>query len=248
MSIPHRIAVIGATSAIAQEVLKKYVSKETSFVLCVRSPEKGAVLSQDLLTRGAARADVLSFEAENISSHAALIADCWRLLGTVDLLLIAHGDMPQDGSKETPEQVLQTWAVNGTAVISLASQARSFFETQAQGCLCVISSVAGERGRRPTYVYGAAKAGVTGFCQALRQVLAPKNVRVITIKPGFVDTPMTAHLSKSPLFASAERVATTIVRVINNGTNREVMVPWFWNVIMTIIKLLPERLFLKLKI
>jgi short-subunit dehydrogenase len=133
-------------------------------------------------------------------------------------------------------------------MISLASYARPHFKTQSRGCLCVISSVAGERGRKPTYIYGAAKAGVTTFCQALRQVLAPFGVQVLNIKPGYVDTPMTAHLSKSFLFASPERVAKTICRAIKNEANRDLMVPWFWVIIMNILKLVPERSFLKMKI
>lgn len=242
------IVIIGATSSIAQAIAKQYLSNETSYVLAGRSVGKLEIVASELRTRGAKKVETRTFDALNVASHAPLLEDAWSTLGKVDLLLLAHGDMPQDGAKENATETLTTWHVNGTSMISLAASARPLFEKQGDGCLCVISSVAGERGRKPTYVYGAAKAGVTVFCQALRQVLSEKNVRVLTIKPGYVDTPMTAHLKKSFLFASPERVATTICRAIDNKANRDLTVPWFWTMIMTIIKLIPERLFLKLKI
>lgn len=248
MTSPKNILIFGATSAIAQAVTRELISKEATYLLVGRSAEKLEIVAQDLRTRGAHSVQTHVADFSDLTTHAALMRDCWQTLKNVDLLLLAHGDMPQEGFSQTPEQVLQTWHLNGTSAISLASQARSYFETQKNGCLCVITSIAGERGRKPTYVYGAAKAGLTVFCQALRQVLAPFGVRVLNIKPGFVDTPMTAHLSKSPLFASPERIAKTICRAIKNGANRDLTVPWFWVIIMTIIKSIPERLFLKMKI
>ena len=205
-------------------------------------------VASDLRTRGAKHVETRPFDATDFTHHGALLQGSWDVFGQVDLLLLAHGDMPTSGDKATAEETLETWNVNGTSMISLMAAAKPLFEQQGHGCLCVISSVAGERGRKPTYVYGAAKAGVTAFTQALRQSLAEKNVRVLGIKPGYVDTPMTAHLSKSALFASPERVAKTICRVIDNKSNRDLSVPWFWAIIMTIIKLVPERIFLKLKI
>lgn len=248
MATPKNILIFGATSAIAQAVARSYASKETAYVLVGRSKDKLETVATDLHTRGAQVADIRVADLADIETHEELIQSCWKRLGHIDLLLLAHGDMPQEGSSESRERVLDTWHVNGTSMISLASAARLLFETQGHGCLCVISSIAGERGRKPTYVYGAAKAGVTAFCQALRQVLAPFGVRVLTIKPGYVDTPMTAHLKKSFLFASPERVAKTIVWAINQEANRDLTVPWFWVPIMWIVKLIPERMFLRMKI
>lgn len=248
MPTPKNIIIFGATSAIAQALTRELCSKESAYVLVARSKEKLEIVAQDLRARGAARVETRVVDFADLSSHQTLVDDCWKTLGSVDLLLIAHGDMPPEGSTQTSEQVLATWHLNGTSIVSLASHARPHFETQGRGCLCIISSVAGERGRKPTYVYGAAKAGVSAFCQALRSVLTPFGVQVLNIKPGFVDTPMTAHLSKSPLFASPDRVAKTICRAIKNEANRDLMVPWFWVVIMTVLKLIPERVFLRLKI
>jgi short-subunit dehydrogenase len=248
MFIPKKIVIFGATSAIAQAVARELVSKDTAYVLVGRSAEKLEIVANDLRTRGANKVEVRTADFSNLGTHEALMKDCWQVFGSVDLLLLAHGDMPKEGANQTPEEVLQTWHLNGTSMISFASHARTHFETQNRGCLCIISSVAGERGRKPTYVYGAAKAGLTAFCQALRQVLFPFGVTVLNIKPGYVDTPMTSHLSKSPLFASPERVAKTICRAIKNEANRDLMVPWFWVIIMNILKVIPERLFLRMKI
>ena len=113
--------------------------------------------------------------------------------------------------------------------------------------LAVISSPAGERGRASNYVYGAAKAAVTVFASGLRNRLHAKGVRVITILPGFVDTPMTAQLAKGPLWAPPERVARDIVHALESGFG-VVYTPGFWRWIMSAIRHVPERLFVRMKL
>jgi short-subunit dehydrogenase len=121
------------------------------------------------------------------------------------------------------------------------------FEDQGHGVIAVISSVAGDRGRQSNYVYGAAKAAVTAFTSGLRQRLYPKGVRVVTIKPGFVSTPMTAAFKKGALWATPDKVAADIVRAMAGGT-AVIYTPWFWRPIMWIIRCVPETIFRRLKL
>jgi short-subunit dehydrogenase len=120
-------------------------------------------------------------------------------------------------------------------------------EQRRQGNITVISSVAGDRGRGSNYNYGAAKAGLSAYLQGLRNRLAASGVSVTTIKPGFVDTPMTAHLKKSPLFASPEYVGQRLVRAADRG-EAVVYTPWYWRLIMGIIIHIPECIFKRLSL
>ena len=121
------------------------------------------------------------------------------------------------------------------------------FEQSRGGCIAVISSVAGDRGRQSNYVYGSAKGGLDRFLQGLRNRLYRAGVAVVTIKPGFVDTPMTAALPKNALYASPRQVARGVYRAIE-ARRSVVYLPWFWRPIMLLIKLLPESVFKRLRL
>jgi short-subunit dehydrogenase len=168
--------------------------------------------------------------------------------GGLDVALIAHGTLPdQSRCQERVADTLAALAVNFTATIALLTPLASRFEAQRQGCIAVITSVAGDRGRQSNYVYGAAKGGVEIFLQGLRNRLHRCGVAVVTLKPGFVDTPMTAAIPKNPLFASPRRVGRAIHRAIE--ARRDVVyIPWFWRPIMFLITSLPEAVFKRLRL
>ena len=115
------------------------------------------------------------------------------------------------------------------------------------GAIAVVSSVAGERGRASNYVYGAAKAAVSTFAAGLRHRLHGRGIRVVTILPGFVDTPMTAAFAKGALWATPERVARDIERALERG-NGVIYTPGFWRAIMWLIRAVPESLFVRTKL
>ena len=115
-----------------------------------------------------------------------------------------------------------------------------------QGQLAVITSVAGDRGRRSNYAYGASKAAVSTFVEGLRGRLHSRGVSVIDIRPGLVDTPMTAHLPKGPLFSSPEKVANRIVHGIDKNRSL-IYAPGYWRWVMLAVRLIPTRLFRHLK-
>jgi len=142
---------------------------------------------------------------------------------------------------------LKELSTNALSVVSLGTLLANRLEAQGRGCLAVISSVAGDRGRQSNYVYGTAKATVTAFLSGLRNRLQRSGVRVLTVKPGMVDTPMTAGMKKGPLFASPETVAAGIVRAVDKGKD-VVYLPGYWRLVMAVIKALPEGVFKRLKL
>jgi decaprenylphospho-beta-D-erythro-pentofuranosid-2-ulose 2-reductase len=131
--------------------------------------------------------------------------------------------------------------------MALATLLATRFAARGRGTIAVISSVAGDRGRSSNYVYGASKAAVSAFMSGLRQRLHTKGVRVVTIKPGLVDTPMTTAFPKGVLWASPRRVGRVIAKVMRRGTS-QVYVPWFWRPIMMLIRALPEPVFVRVRL
>jgi short-subunit dehydrogenase len=162
--------------------------------------------------------------------------------------LIAHGTLPDQKACEASVELLQQEIDNnGLSVVALCTRLANLMEPRGQGTIAVISSVAGDRGRQSNYVYGAAKGMVTRFLQGLRNRLARKGVQVLTIKPGFVDTPMTAAFPKGLLWAKPESVAQGIVAAVDRKKD-VVYLPGFWCLIMMIIRHIPEFIFKKLSL
>jgi short-subunit dehydrogenase len=193
-------------------------------------------------------AEVRVLDARDIDAYPGLLDDASRTLGGLDTALIAHGTLSDEASCSTSaEALLDEFRVNALSVMALCTHLANRFEAQRSGVIAVISSVAGERGRQSNYVYGSAKAAVTAFTSGLRQRLYAKGVRVVTIKPGFVDTPMTAAFKKGFLWAEPAPVARTIARAMIRGTP-VVYTPGFWRLIMAIIRFIPERVFVRLRL
>jgi short-subunit dehydrogenase len=172
-----------------------------------------------------------------------------QALGALDTVLIAHGTLSnQQACEASVELTLQEISTNGLSAIALLTRIAPRFESRRSGTIAVISSVAGDRGRQSNYVYGSAKALLSAFLSGLRQRLYKSGVAVITIKPGFVDTPMTAALPKGgPLWAKPEQVAAGIVKAIDRSAT-VVYLPWFWALIMMIIRAVPETIFRRVKL
>jgi short-subunit dehydrogenase len=243
-----RILIVGATSAIAHETAKIYAAAGARFALAGRDATRLAAVADDLTARGAAQAAALPVDIADTAAHQPLWDAALAALGGIDALLIAHGSLPdQRACEHSVELTLREFTVNGLSVISLATLAAAYFERERRGCLAVIGSVAGDRGRPSNYVYGAAKGAVAIFLQGLRARLHKCGVTVVTIKPGFVDTPMTSHLAKNPLFATPAAVAADIHRAMETGRD-VVYTPWFWRGIMFAVRSIPERVFKRLSL
>lgn len=240
--------IIGATSAIAEATARLYAKQGDSLYLLARNGERLDFLKQDLLIRGAESVSTGQFVAEEFSQHKALIEGVINDSGGLDMVLVAHGTLPnQNESESSAEQTIQDINVNAVSVISLLTLLANHFEQVGAGSIVVISSVAGDRGRQSNYVYGAAKAMVSTFSQGLRNRLFGAGVNVITIKPGFVDTPMTASFTKGLLWVKADVIARDIIKAEKKRMSI-VYTPWFWRYIMLIIRNIPEFVFKRMRL
>ncbi|WP_301101741.1 SDR family oxidoreductase [Propionivibrio sp.] len=244
----QKILIIGATSAIAEATARLWAARGDALFLVGRRAGRLNAIAADLRLRGAAAVGCCVMDACASESHAAMLDAAVAALGGLDVALIAYGSLPdQKACEASVDLTLREINVNGLSVIALATLLGNKFAAQGAGSLAVISSVAGDRGRQSNYVYGAAKGMVTLFLQGLRNRLARLGVQVLTIKPGFVDTPMTAAFPKGALWAKPDAIARGIVRAIEQKSD-EVYLPAFWWLIMTIIRHIPERVFKRLSL
>ncbi|PKH05244.1 SDR family oxidoreductase [Moritella sp. Urea-trap-13] len=242
------IIIIGATSAMAKEVAKLYAIDKANLYLIARDISKLDTIKQDLIVRGASTVYTAEFDANQFDSHETLIEQAFQTLEQVDVLLIAHGSLPNQERCQTDcSKAIEEINTNGISVISLLTHAATKMEQQQSGNITVITSVAGDRGRQSNYVYGAAKGMVSIFLQGLTQRLSKSGVHVLDIKPGFVDTPMTAEFDKGALWAKPEKVAEIIKKRISKK-NSFSYTPAFWFAIMTIIKFVPKAIFNKISL
>jgi decaprenylphospho-beta-D-erythro-pentofuranosid-2-ulose 2-reductase len=244
----QKILIIGATSAIAEAAARRFAGRGDSLYLLARNGERLEALLADLKIRGAAATAGACFDANDHERHAAVIEQAAAALGGLDAVLIAHGTLPdQQACQADAALALREIGTNALSVIGLLTHIANRFEAQRGGVIAVIGSVAGDRGRQSNYVYGSAKGMLAIFLQGLRNRLHKAGVQVLTIKPGFVDTPMTAAFPKGPLWATPEQVAHAIVKAMD--ARRDVLyTPFFWWGIMTIIRAIPESIFKKLSL
>lgn len=251
MNSLNRVVIFGATSAIAEHTARQLVQNGASVYCIGRNADKLSRIIADLKVRAGRdqTIDGMSADLSDINQHLSLIEQASEALGGLDAALIAHGTLPDQKACEADlELTLQEIQTNALSVVSLLSLLANRFEAQGKGVIAAISSVAGDRGRQSNYVYGAAKGMVSLFMQGLRNRLAKKGVSVVTIKPGFVDSPMTADFDKSgPLWAKPDVIAKGIVNAMQKGKG-EVYLPWFWWGIMQIIKHIPEAIFKRLSL
>ena len=244
-----RVLIIGATSAIAHAVARRYAARQAALFLIGRRLPALEANAADLVVRGAESVGCALLDANDHDRHEAVLDEAWAAYGGFDVALVAHGVLPDQAAAErSVTATLESFDTNAASVIALLTLLANRFEAQGSGVIAVISSPAGDRGRASNYVYGAAKAAVTVFAAGLRHRLHAKGVRVITIVPGFVDTPMTAGIAKTgPLWAAPEQVARDIVRALERGFG-VVYTPGFWRWIMSAIRHVPERLFVRTKL
>jgi len=242
------VLIFGATSAIAEATARRYAARGARLFLVARDVTRLADIAADLRVRGAVDVGQATLDVNRLDAHASVLDQAWAKLECVDVVLIAHGTLPDQGACESSvETALAEFATNGISTIALMTALAPRMEAQRHGALAVISSVAGDRGRQSNYLYGAAKAAVSTFASGLRQRLAKVGVNVLTIKPGFVDTPMTRNFRKGVLWAKPEAIARGIVRAADRGRS-VVYLPGFWLPIMLIIRHIPEFIFKRIKL
>ncbi len=244
----RKILIVGATSAIAQETAKLFATTGDRLFLVARNEERLEAVAQDLQIRSRQEVGSFLMDVNELDRHEQMLDSARERLEGLDTVLIVHGSLPNQKACEASfEEMLSELQTNFISVASLLTHIANRFEAQGYGTIAVISSVAGDRGRSSNYVYGTAKAAVSTLLQGLRGRLHGSGVRVLTIKPGFVDTPMTVGFEKGLLWTQPGKIAEGILRAVGKG-HEVVYLPWFWRWIMLILKMIPEGVFKKLKI
>ncbi len=250
MKPKKRIVIIGATSSIAEQCARLWVRENPSDIVLVgRNQEKIARVASDLKVR-APDMTITSITADFFdAAQIQAVVDQIFITGHVDIVLIAHGSLPdQQACQFDLKLCREALDINGISPMLFAEAFAMHMQKADNGTLAVIGSVAGDRGRKSNYVYGAAKGLITRYVQGLQHRLANTKVTVILIKPGPTDTPMTMHLKHSgSKLAPVDRVAGEIVRGIENG-QRVIYTPKTWWMIMMVIRHLPHFMFRKMDI
>ena len=244
----RKILIFGATSVIISETAKLFARDGASLYLCARSKDDLQRLAADLKVRGAKDVFYSTFDALKEDSLDNAIQECLAKFPDLNGLLIGHGVLPnQRQCEERAGDMRTALEVNFTSIAEILIRITPHFEQQGYGTIAVISSLAGDRGRQSNYIYGSAKSALSTFLSGLRQRLHKSSVQVITIKPGFVDTPMTKDFKKGILWASPVRIGQGIYKAFESGIPI-VYVPGFWRLIILVIRFIPESLFKRLKL
>ena len=240
-----KVLIIGATSSVAKQCARIWAKRGYALYLVARNEEVVNKIAADLKVRGATQVGIFCDDLNYTERHDIMLDAADTNLNGVDIVLIAHGTLSnQKLCEESVKDTLAEIKTNALSTISLLTLIANRFEAKRGGVIAVISSVAGDRGRASNYVYGSAKAMITAFTSGLRQRLYRSNVVVVTIKLGFVDTPMTSAFKKGLLWAKPNKVAKKIIKAVDSSKS-EVYVPKFWWVVMLLIKLIPSAFFKK---
>ena len=242
------ILVVGATSTIAESIARHFAKESACLYLLARDPTRLEAVRSDLIARGAGRVETECFDAMLMETLGNVLESAWKTMGTIDVAIVCYGTLTdQDKAECSQTYAAQQFIINGASVTVLMTAIGARFAVQEHGSLVVMGSVAGDRGRASNYLYGAAKSAVAICAEGLRAKLFKSGVTVLTVKPGFVRTAMTADLAlPEPLVASADRVASDIHRAIKQGKSGVLYTPWFWRWIMVVIRLIPSAIFNRL--
>lgn len=247
---PESIAIVGATSSIAEHCARIWLQQGTQrLVLVGRNSSRLEQLATDLRVRAPQAA--ISVIAGDFTQPASIqqVVNGIVAQGLPKQVLIAHGSLPdQIACQHDLEQANEAMFTNGISPVLFAEAFAGHMDKANTGTLGIIGSVAGERGRKSNYVYGAAKGLVTRYAEGLQHRLARTAVKVVLIKPGPTDTPMTAKLKgEGAKLAPVEDVALAIVQGMQQG-RAEVYAPGKWRLIMLVIRHLPRFIFNRMDI
>lgn len=242
------LLVLGAKSDIAQAVAHEFARNGFDAILAARNAadESLAAIKTDFEIRRGVKAYAAEFDAEDFDSHARFYAD---LPAPPDVVLCAFGYLGEQSEAEKDwSETARIINANYVGAVSILNVAANDFENRKTGCIIGISSVAGERGRASNYIYGSAKSGFSVFLDGLRHRLSRANVNVITVKPGFVDTKMTAGMDlPKPLTAKPTQLAKAIFNAYRKKKATLYYLP-AWRFIMFVIRNVPEFIFKKTKL
>lgn len=238
------IVIFGATSAIAEAAALHWAKEKANLFLVARSADKLKQVADNMLAQGATSVHTKVLDVSHAAEVKPAVDACFSELQQVETVLVAFGSLPEQAQCEQDEQhAMREFTLNATTTIGLLTLLAQHFEKQKFGTIAVISSVAGDRGRPSNYLYGSAKAAVSTYCEGLRARMFKVGVNVLEIRPGMVNTPMTAGMDlPAALTAEPEQVGRDIVMAVRRK-KQVVYTPGYWFIIMTIIKCVPRFIF-----
>jgi decaprenylphospho-beta-D-erythro-pentofuranosid-2-ulose 2-reductase len=242
------VLILGAGSAMARGIAGAFARRGYPLYLAGRDLEELERIASDLQVRHEVEVDFGQFDAMEMEGHRAFVQAVATEVGELAGVVWAVGYMPsQEQALADFQEVRRMVDTNFTAAMSVLDACAAHLTEKGHGFMVAITSVAGDRGRQSNYYYGASKGALALYLQGLRNRLQPSGVRVLTVKPGFVDTAMTWGLPGLFLVASPAQVGRAVLRAVER--KRDVLyVPWFWRYIMLIIRHIPERVFKRLKL
>ncbi len=240
------IFIVGAKSDIAKAVAREYANSGYNIYLAGREIDTLSSFAKDLTIRYQIEAKLVELDILDFKSHKGIYNSLdEKPIGVVTAVgYLGDQEVAQKDFNEA-KKIIDT---NYTGVVSLLNIIANDFEVRKEGFIVGISSVAGDRGRKSNYIYGSAKAALTTYLSGLRNRLSSANVKVLTVKPGFVDTQMTKDLDlPQKLTATPKKVAKDIFNAQQKGKDI-LYTKWFWRYIMLIIKAIPEWKFKNMSI
>jgi decaprenylphospho-beta-D-erythro-pentofuranosid-2-ulose 2-reductase len=242
------ILIVGATSSLARAFAAQVARDGANLVLCGRNQGEVERIALDLSVRFCCQTAFSPFEARATDEHEAFFNDAVAKFGSLEGMFVAVGELGDQKEAErefgAAKSIIES---NYLGVVSLLTHAGNYFEGKRRGFIAAVGSVAGDRGRQSNYVYGSAKAGLATYLSGLRNRLTKSNVQVITVKPGFLDTKMTFGKAGLFLVASPNQAAQEVYRGIERQCS-VIYVPSFWRLVMLIIRSIPERVFVQMKL
>ncbi|HWB77929.1 MAG TPA: SDR family NAD(P)-dependent oxidoreductase [Nannocystaceae bacterium] len=238
-----KIAIVGATKGMGRALARELAARGDALCLLGRDTEELAKSAEDLRVRGpSAKVSTAHCDFEQPESFGDVVTEAEAQLGGLEAVIVTAGMFGTQDALEADAQLLQrVLAVDFTNTVLFCEAARKQLLARGGGTLCVFSSVAGERGRKPVVLYGAAKAGVSAYLEGLDHRFHAQGLRVVCVKPGFVKTGMTAGLRPPPFAGEPEAVAKAVVRALDRG-KPVVYAPGIWRWIMMVIRMLPRFL------
>lgn len=235
------VAIFGATSTIAEHVGRIFAAQGASLLLVARDERRLAALRDSLMTLGATAVTVEVADLQS-TDVAALTMSVLQGAQPLKCAVLAFGVLGTIEQHEAePASAAALVEINTAATVACALEVAKILERQRSGTLCILGSVAGDRGRRSNYVYGASKAALAVFCDGLRSRLRRSGVNVLLVKPGPVKSAMTAGMRGYGRFAEPATVARDIVSAINRGAGL-IYTPRMWRPLSWAIRLVPARL------
>lgn len=238
----RRVIILGALSAIAIATARIYAAEGAALLLVARRADRLETLAGDLRARGASRVETVVLDLEAAAMDAPALMQAWTArLGGLDHVHVVYGYLgSQAKASADPSELARITAANYATSVHWCEAAAGILRAQKHGSLVAVSSVAGDRGRQSNYAYGAAKGALAIYMQGLAHALAPLGARAVAVKPGFVDTPMTAGMDRTgALWAKPGQVARVLRRAADRGGPIQ-YAPGIWRLVMAAIRITPS--------